>query len=331
MAYLESFCEVWNRTYTHDISGKKTATRVFLVQFDSSVELLSEVLELAQADSSFPQFGDEYDTTSLNSFTLGLVARKFTPKEYAEQQNLVFLIEIEYENNEINFGAPTLRPWTVTWSSIKEDYVPFETLFNTGTVFPLSGVSTTLPVGINEPVLNSAGDFFDPPVIAQRNLTSITLQKNFEAVTDIGAITDITDLMSRVGTVNDDIVTIGGIDFDYFQGKIEDISMVYTRENGENFYNFTITIIFNPQYHVLKLLNAGYNKDVNGKLIKIVSGDGSDLAMPSLLDEYGAPIIATDPADRRSKALYYVYGVNELSSFDDLDLPMNETEWNDPL
>lgn len=322
---LVNWCEVWGRTFNEDRSGKKTGTKVYLVTFDADVTLLSQVLADAQAETGFPQYGDEYDPESLTSYTLGLVATSFTPKEYDEQQNRVFLIEVGYENSEIDLGSPTLRPWTVTWGSIKEQIVPDKTLFNSGTIFPVGAIKA---VALGEPITNSVGDYFDPPVLSTKVMPTVTFQKNFSQITDLGSIASVTDLMSRIGTVNEDVITIGGIDFDIFQGKIEDINMSWQRENGEKFYNISITISYNEEYNVAKVLNAGYNKTVGAnKTEQIKLKDGTIPSNPQLLDAAGAWIDGT-PAAKKAAAIYYAFGVDRLSDFGDLGLPANEAAWD---
>lgn len=307
-------CETFGRQYKKEITGRRTATKVFMVKLDSDETYLSDVVDAALL-LGLPALGDAYNPSSLASGQTGLVAISHTPNE-VEQEKSLYTITIEYADDTIALNTPTNRPWQISFSSQKLEYVPEQTLFNSGTVFPIGQIKA---VGINEPIVNSAGDTFDPPVTATKVLPVITLTKSFSQVSDIGTITDIEDLISRIGTVNSFTTTIAGVYFDYFQGKIEDINIAYREENGEIFYDATFVIVKNPTYWVQKVLNAGYN-EAGGK--KITTKDGADLANPWLLDVNGAkfPLNSTT-AFKKANAIYYAFGVDEISDFDDLGLP----------
>lgn len=316
-ATVVKLCEVWNRSYDKQANGLITATRIFLIQFDSDVTDMGEVLTLAQAESSFPALGDAYDLTSITSYGLGVTAQSYNVKEYDSQQNLVYLIEVSYSNSQIDISGPTSLPWTITFSSEKIEFAAYRTRWNTGVV---TWDPEILPVAANKPVVNTAGDLFDPPVMAYRIRPIITLQKNFSQLSDIGTVTNIVDLMEYVGRVNSATVTVAGIYADYGQFLMDDINCVLTKENGEEYYNTTFRIIYDEEYFCEKILNAGFNQFVGGKLVKITL-NGADPSTPQLLDANGALIVAATPALRQAAAVYRAFGTQLGKDFADLSLP----------
>lgn len=307
----DKVCPTFGRQFSNKITGLQNAVRVYYVFLDSPRDNLSDVLADALA-VGLPDVGDAY----INDSTYGTLLLTSHDVNEIEKEKGFYSITCNYESNNLNFALPTQRPWNISFSSRQIEYVPEQTLFNSGTVFPSGQIK---PVGINLPIFNTAGFPFDPPITDVKNQVVITLQKNFSNITSIGTITDINDLMDRINTVNDDVVAVAGVTPDYFQFLIEDIQCKYTESNGESYYDTTFTIVYDKEYHVQKILNAGF-QDKNAK--KITNKDGTDLQIPWPLDINGDALPKTlTPSQRSAQSIYLAFGVKRLSSIGDLALP----------
>lgn len=309
---VEFLCQTFGRQFTSEITGRKTAVRVYYCKLDAGVDDLADVLDQALTSSmGFPALGDDYGA---GSALTGLVATSHEPVEIQRERGF-YQIKVNYETQTLDMAPPTERPWTITFSSERVEIVPALTQWNTGVVFPLGQI---LAVAAGQPIVNSAGDPFDPPVTSFRIRPIITLQKNFTELTDIGAITTIAQLMSYVGKVNNAPITIAGIYANYGQFLVDDINCVRTEEDGQDFYNTTIRIIYDEEYFCEKVLNAGFNEA--GVPPKPILASGIPVTSPQLLDAAGAKITGT-PAAKKAAAIYYAFGTQDGIAYSDLGLP----------
>ncbi len=299
--------QTFGRTFTGNNTGAKTATRVYYIKLSAGVDDLSVVLSDA-IGAGLPDLGDAFGALPNEA---GLVVTSHEPKEIDKERGF-YSIQVNYQTYEFSMATPTQRPWSITFSSDRVEIVPAVTLWNTGAITPVAPVTA---VGIGEPILNTAGDPFDPPVTSFRVRPIITLQKNFAAITDIGSITTIAQLMSYVGKLNSLSVTVAGITADVGQFLMDDINCVYTSSDGQEYYNTTFRIIFDDQYHVAQILNAGYN-DTAGAINVL----GVSVSSPQLLDAAGARITGT-PAAKAAAAIYLAFGVQDIIAFSTLGLP----------
>ena len=87
--------------------------------------------------------------------------------------------------------------------------------------------------------------------------------------------------------------------------------------NGADYYAVTFNLIYDPTYHFLKILNAGW-QDKNGK--KILGDKGGEISNPWPLDVNGDPIRG-GVAARQAGALYLGFGVKVAQDFSVLGLP----------
>jgi len=308
---LTKICQTFGRQFTSSITGAKTATRVYYVNFDTNVDDLSDVVTAAIA-SGLPDLGDPYGVASAES---ELVVTLHTPSEIDKERGF-YSIEVQYASNTSVFYTPTTQPWTISFSSIKESYVPEQTLADA--VVATGMPAKIKPVGINKPILNTAEFPFDPPVVDLKTKTLISLRKNFSDITDLGTIATVQDLIDRINTVNDDAsIVIAGITGLPLQFLLDDANITNVESNGELFYAVDLKIIYDPEYHVQKILNAGWQTP-NGNKIKGLGG--GDIANPWPLDINGDPIRGAAAA-RAAAAIYRGFCVKGLSTFADLGLP----------
>lgn len=310
---VEFLRQTFGRKFNMDITGKRTATRMYYMKLDTPVDELSDALALA-IGAGLPDLGDAYGS---DSNELGMIATSHEPMEVQKELGY-YQIQVNYETQTLNMAAPTERPWQISFSSEKVEFVPSITRWNTGVVFPIGAIKA---VAASEPILNTAGDPFDPPVMAYRIRPIITLQKNFADLSDIGSITTIAQLMSYVGKVNSAAITIAGIYANYGQFIMDDINCVYTEADGGTFYNTTFRIIYDEEYFCEKVLNAGYNQLVGGKTVGLTAKDGTAFSSPQLLDANGALIVAATPALKQAAAIYRAFGTQYGIAYATLGLP----------
>jgi len=302
--------ETFGRQYTSEITGKKTATRVyFIICRDSSTPTYIELSDVVTEalSNGLPALGSSYGT---GSFELSLIAVQHTPTEVDKELGL-YNIEVKYETQQITFASPTDRDWQIQFSSIFEEYVPEQTLCNTGVVLP---IGLTAAVDINKPIINSAGMLFDPPVTDVKTKVKISLTKNFTSIPSTSG--GLEGLFNMVNCINDDAITIAGISGEKLQFLLEEISAQNVEQDGEDYYAVTYSIIYDPEYHFRKILNAGW-QDANGNLITGLNG--GPISAPWPLTALGMPI--RDLADRITDSNYFGFGTKRAVSFSSLSLP----------
>lgn len=301
--------EIFGRTYNEEITGDATGKKVYLVTFDGAIEDMDEVVSTA-VTGGLPALGSDYNPSG----TSGLIAFRHTPIEI-QKENAHYHIEIEYRTSRTFYSSPTARPWTISIRSLKEPNVPEQTLANAGAATGLP--ANVEPVNINEPIINKAEFPFDPEVVDLKTKVEINLRKNFSDITDLGTIASIQDLMDRVNTINDDVsITIAGVTGTPLQFLLDDASVTNVEANGELYYEVDLSIVYDPEYHVRKILNAGW-MDANGNKIK---GDrGGDISMPWPLDTNGNPIRGV--GNRKANSIFLGFAVKRATTFADLGLP----------
>lgn len=139
------------------------------------------------------------------------------------------------------------------------------------------------------PILNSAGDAFDPPPEKLSSYWVAEVTKNLSAVPSW--------LLAYRDAVNDADFTIDGLPVQAGQARIASIEIgEWQKENGVSYRAVSLSIEFQASWE-LKLLDAGLHEFVRGKKVRAINaGDGSPTAGPVLLDGDGARLAdAADP------------------------------------
>ena len=303
---VTSVSQKYGRRYVRNADQTAQATRIYCVRTDSDYNDLTDLLRDA-VTAGLPAMGTAF---GVESYETELFVVRHTPLEIANEKRM-FDIQVDYETSIINFDGND--GWTISFSSIFEEYVPYRTKFNSG--------ATGITLGANEravlsgkSIINTAGDKFDPPVVDVRTKTRITFTKTLDEITDIGTISNIKDLMDRVNSVNDAAITIAGIAGEKTQFLIEDIQVTKRDEGAADYYDVTIQIIYDPNYHILRVLNTGF-QDINRQ--KATDKRGQPLPNAQLLDNNGNFIVA----NKNANAIYLAFGVKEYTTFGDLSLP----------
>lgn len=305
----DRICQTFGRQFTSEITGNLTATRIYFVFLDTPRDNLKDVIDDALA-VGLPDLGDAYE---IDSATGGLIAIKHTPKEIEKERGF-YSIEVTYQTYTTSFATPTNRPWDISMSSEKIETFPLYSLWNTTAIFTGPQVFGTIA---STPLFNSAGFPYGEPPRRIRTRPIVTLNKKFADYTDIGTIASITQLMQFIGTVNDAPITICGIYGAKAQWKMDDIQIKYVESDSETYYDVTFVVVYDEEYHIEKVLNAGW-RDKNGE----ITFKGQDISSPWPIDAAGVRLSdALTPAARAAAAIFYAYGMLQLKDFSILSLP----------
>jgi len=303
--------QCFKRAFRNKITGEQSGRKVYQVFSNTAYTDLDSLVVDAVA-AGVPALGTSYSATSTT-----LIAIDQIPIEIQNELK-IYYIEVEYGSDNLNYAFPTSRPWNISFYSILTEYTPYFTKFDSsGAGLPIGNLN---PVGIGKPIFNTAGfPFTDPPVTDLAGSAGIRLQKNFTNINAVGdsTITNIYQLMSLMNNVNDDAVTIAGITGAKASFWIREISAANVKENGQSYYDITFDIVYDPELHIAKVLNAGF-MDKNRKKFRTVKG--TPVQRPQPIDING-DLVPGDEAARIANSIYLGFGVKPYSSFSALNLP----------
>ena len=159
-------------------------------------------------------------------------------------------------------------------------------------------------------VLNSAGDFFDPPNMMDDSRRTVTIQKNLAAVPSW--VLDYQD------AVNSDAITISGISIAIGKAKMQSVS-VAPREsrNGYTFYPTTFSICLQRDGWLLEPLDCGFRwADGADKYLVLNKPENTPVTQPALLDGNGGVLLNPSPAN----AVFLSYTIYKTRAFSSLPL-----------
>lgn len=129
------------------------------------------------------------------------------------------------------------------------------------------------------PILNTAGDAFDPPIERDNLIAILTVSRN-------EAEPDFASLITAANKVNKDPWN----GFDAKTVKVAPITIPeieYSQETEQYYYPMIYTFQINRDTWVRKPLNTGYRQVVSGKVVPILDDGGQTLQSPGLLDQSG--------------------------------------------
>lgn len=290
----------FGRRYTSEASGKQSAVREYIAISSTAITDLDDLITDALT-GGLPALGDAYSVSAPY-----LIAVRHIPSEL-EMEKKVYRIQVQYESDSFSWSFPTSQPWIIEFYSVQQEIVPIKTTFDS-TGFVTDPVKL---VTAGQPILNTAGfPFVDPPVTDFRVLLGIRLSKNVGAVTDIGTISTVNELMGYVNSVNNGAtsssLTIAGVTGTEYMFFMQDVNIRNSQQNGEEYFSLNFDVIYDPDRHISKVLNAGY-QDKNGQ--KIFNLAGGDISSPWLLDINGDSIKDATAAARAAKAIYRGFGI----------------------
>ena len=161
-------------------------------------------------------------------------------------------------------------------------------------------------------VVNSAGDFFDPPAMMDDSRRVVTVQKNLTAVP--AWILDYQD------AVNSDQFTVDGVTIAIGTAKMQRVSVgAEDIRNGIAFRQVTFTMHLQRDGWDMQILDAGFRRIDPGdstKRIAISLDDGTEPTTPALLDGSGGLLSNPTPAN----AVFKTFSVYKTRTFSSLPL-----------
>lgn len=162
----------------------------------------------------------------------------------------------------------------------------------------------------NQAILNSAGDYFDPPVEVDRSHWTCTVTAN---VSDVPSY-----ILDYEDAVNNASITLGGISVAQYTAKIDEIDISELKIEGEyEYYEFTYTLEMRREKWIpIKILDQGmrFKDGSNRKQIVDNSTPARPVSSPRLLNGSGA--VLSDPSPSTAvyldKTVYYAKPFNVL-------------------
>lgn len=142
-------------------------------------------------------------------------------------------------------------------------------------------------------ITNSAGDFFDPPSMAEFPIAQVTVTKNLTAVPSA--------ILTIIGAVNTDAFTIDGVSVGIGNARVSAVSISELRiEQGTSFRQVTLGIELRNGGWKLARLDEGLRINDSGVLKDIVvedeDGNEERASAPVPLDGSGAVLSNPTPA-----------------------------------
>jgi hypothetical protein len=257
--------EIWNgRKGSADEKAVREYDRVFRVVTNSSLDgaLTAETAVDPFLGIRIPNLFSSYIEPNGITFDLTAIARKIEAGQ-DDADPLTWLVTVSYSNHtdqpELGNPNPLLRPAEIKWS-----FAQFQRIADIDQ--------------FNNPVVNSAGEPFDPPLEKDDSRPVLVITRP-EAGIDPGLFYQYRD----------------AINSDPFFGapagtaKVQSIEATRRFENNFYFWDVTYTIHFRPDGWDLNVLDQGYNAlDANGQpTVRILDKYGQALAKPALLNGLG--------------------------------------------
>lgn len=152
-------------------------------------------------------------------------------------------------------------------------------------------------------ILNSAGDYFDPPPLKDVSRWTVTVTKNMSALPD--------GILTWENKLNSDAFTIDGVSVEVNGAKISQINVGDIQKEGDTeFRVLTYSLEFDKDNWEGKYLDQGfYFLDSGTK--KRIQINGKDCVSPQMLDGSGGKITNPTPAT----AVFMSYDIYEEMAF----------------
>lgn len=264
-----------------------TYTRTFRVQVDSPSTSIKDVLYA----TGIPKLGKAHpdqDTAFCRN-------KRAEPEGDGRQS---FIVTCEYRCGDDRYDEDiedlTDKPPEITFGSVQ--YTRVATLCHKCSVGPTGDhTNCTLTDVVTNPtqkITNSAAQLFEQPYTYDDFLTTITITRNL-------ATFNPNDIYTYKNTVNANQMYIAGLSIGKRCARMRDFraSKKWDTDNDE-YWEVTWEIEVDPRSFVVKLIDQGVMKYVDGNYYYIKDADDLPLAVPVNFDGYGVPLLyptTTDP------------------------------------
>lgn len=237
------------------IDGVRSYSKQYIVITDDPTTTEVEVL----AASGLPAIKAEHPADSK------AVVVKRSPRPYGAGR-LVWLVDIEYASRSgpaenLTFDRPWNRRPRLRWGSY----------------------AVQLPLEEDrdgDPILNSAGDRYDPPLIVEIHRPTLSVTR-YERRYDINKALDYID------TVNELTLMIGGLVTRAEGALLTRFEGADVEVDGVDCWQVDYEIIFAPTFK-RRVLDCGFYALDGTKKTKVTDGNNKDMTEPALLDGAGA-------------------------------------------
>jgi hypothetical protein len=221
-----------------------------------------------------------------------LTARKVTASNQADSPHH-YIVTVEYssapldkeDKDKEDNPDPTTRPAVIKWNTV---------LYREAVEKDVDG----------DAILNSAGDYFDPPIERDRSNWTCNVRKNLA-----NPPTWLLDYNNC--PINSSSFTVDGVSVQARKARLSMIDIGEKQiENDVNFRTVTITLEFKKEGWQASILDQGL-KEVDGGELKPIMIDGKSLTSPQLLSG-GVHIDAPSP-DNAEFLDYDIYDEKDFS------------------
>ena len=152
-------------------------------------------------------------------------------------------------------------------------------------------------------IVNSFGDYYDPPAMMDDSRRTVTITKNLAAVPSW--------ILSYQDAVNSDAFTIDGFNVAIGKAKMQSVTVAAKeKRNGTSFYPVTFTIHLQKNGWLLELMDAGMRYKSGGAIAVFETGQ------PGMLNGSGGKLANPTP----STVVYRSFTVYETKAFSGLPL-----------
>jgi hypothetical protein len=239
-----------------DEQFRVTTSRTYLMLFDVSD---SEVY--VRNSTGHALYSAHPDQANTYLVSIGVTASGETADDDGTPARL-WTVDLEYGTLAAGVvpGGPLAQPprWSLTPYPVEEPaYVDFD----------------------GQPILNSAGDPFNPPLTYERLKYTFTVTRN-EASPDLGTILALSNKVNAADWLIFAAQTAKTL-------PIEVPAAEFDNETSTLFYPMKYSWDIDPNTWKVKVLNQGFRELKSGKLVQVMGDDGEPVNDPVLLDEDG--------------------------------------------
>lgn len=270
----------------YDDSGW-TIRETWQVRFSDDHDLTNIGIDAIYAmanDASAPDYGDYHPSTTL---------ARCVDLDPREEDRRVWNVQATFEERAAALDPKDEAP-DIRWGSWSERQVVWQDKDG-------------------DALRNSAGDWFDPPVVEDKTYDEVTIIRN----TDKDAYNP--ELATAYeNTVNSDSITIAGVDLVPGQALLKKWDAKQDQARGYEYWRETLKIAMHPDTWTKYLLDQGlYEINANGDKVPITV-QGSEVSEPQMLDGNGSYV--GDGAGP-SAAVFLAFQIKRQNPFWKLELP----------
>lgn len=231
-----------------------TATRSFIVIMDDK----NDGAAVAKTASDPEPGGDSIPSLgALHDDNTAIKVDKVDAQPTASR--LIFEVLVFYVSSLYTPAPdPTDDPWDIDWGGKKVKEIVTHTKLTTSTD------GNNLGVGTGEPIMNTAGDWFDPPLQEDQDLLLCVLSKNMNSY-------DVVSYKAFVNKINDASVTIADYVAAKWSAKVVSITGDKRFDRDSEYWRVVFHVLFKEELWIRKVKNVGLQwKDGSGKKNHIV-------------------------------------------------------------